>query len=77
MSRSHKKHAIHKQKGELHNKYNRKLRRINKQRIAQGLDPIQLDEAVNKSKIIYYKSTADRIKDVVKRIYFKTKFKRK
>ena len=45
MSRSRKKHPIAKDKGSKN--YNKRFRRVNRQRISQGLEPLLMKEVVN------------------------------
>ena len=47
MSRSFKKNGIIKDGGRGRNLYNRKFRRVNRQLIGQGLEPIAMKELVN------------------------------
>lgn len=47
MSRSRKKHGIVKDKGLRRAEYNRRLRRVNKQKIKEGKDPLQMRELIN------------------------------
>lgn len=55
MSRSFKKFGVIKDKGLTSSDYNRKFRRINKQRIKELKDPKQLNEVVNQYDICDFK----------------------
>lgn len=47
MSRSFKKNGITKDGGRRRNLYNRKFRRVNRQLVRKGLEPIPMKELVN------------------------------
>jgi hypothetical protein len=47
MSRSFKKHGIIKDKGIPRSIYNRRLRRVNKQRVQEGKEPFLLKELID------------------------------
>ena len=47
MSRSRKKHGIIKDRGWMRELYNRKFRRVNKQRIKMGKEPIPMKSLID------------------------------
>ena len=51
MSRSRKKHPVYKDRSFKHGVYNRIFRRVNKQRIKMGKEPIQMGELINQYDI--------------------------
>ncbi len=55
MSRSYKKHGIIKDKGLSRGEYNRRFRRVNRQRVKQGKDPKLMLELINQYDVCDYK----------------------
>jgi hypothetical protein len=47
MSRSRKKHGVVKDRGLTRREWNRKFRRVNRQRVRMGKDPYQMKELIN------------------------------
>ena len=59
MSRSRKKHGVSKDRGERRADYNRRFRRVNRQRVHMGKDPYQMRELVNPYDVCDWKSHWD------------------
>ena len=59
MSRSRKKHGVIKDRGLRRADYNRRFRRVNKQRIQMGKDPYQLNELVESWDVCDWKQYWD------------------
>lgn len=57
MSRSRKKNPVVKDKGHMLDLYNKRFRRINKQRIAHSKEPFLMKEIVNDWDVCDYKFT--------------------
>lgn len=54
MSRSRKKHGVVKDRGGIRT-YNRAFRRINRQRITCGMEPLLMDEVINQYDVCDYR----------------------
>ena len=60
MSRSYKKHAVQKDSKEKDNSYNKVFRRVNKQRLHKGKEPILMNELINQWDICDFKFVANK-----------------
>lgn len=63
MSRSFKKYGIIKDKGMSRGEYNRRFRRVNRQRIKEGKDPKLVYESTNQYEISDFKMRWERISE--------------